>query len=400
MKKIKLCVVVTDSINLWSLYREQFEYLYQKGFDIVAISSNGPEHEFLRKRGIKTKSIRMKKQPSIFFDIYSLSVLVLYFLHNRFDIVCISTPKASLLAGIAARISFQPKVFYSVRGRAYENFIGGKRKFYEYIERLVCAISTRIFIISHELRNDMVKRKICNEEKAFTILKGSSNGVDLNKFKMTKMMETEAKRTRTSLGISGSSFVYLYSGRIRRDKGINELIPAFIRIAEEYNDTYLIILGKEDSIDQINTDTRKAMYGYPKIKYVNWCNDVEKYFASMDVFVFPTYREGFGNVALEAAAMGKPVIGFDVIGVRESVENNVTGILYKDISWRSLYLGMKELRNNEAKRKEYGQNGRMRVEENFASKMIWDELVKEFMKLAGREHIDSTEFGNISEELK
>ena len=368
---MKLCVIITVSQNLYSLYRDQFKYLQSKGFEITAIASPGPEHELLRKQGIRTVEIPMRKRPSPLFDLYSLFRLWLHLLTNRYNIVSVSTPKASLLGTLAGKLSFHKNLIFTLRGRAYENEIGIKLKFYQFIDRFICFSSSKVFCISKELREDFVNNRYVEPEKILVIGEGSSNGVDLSRFTKSPALAKKANEVRSFFNIAPDDKVLLYSGRLRTDKGINELVSAFELLLEIPN-LHLIIQGAMDDTDPLNENTLRIIDDNPRIHLASWAYDVEKYFQCADIFVFPSYREGFGNVAIEASAMELPVVSFDVIGCRESVRHNETGMLVKPKSSIELANAIKLLLNDHNLATRLGKQGRLRVEEHFDSKLIWE----------------------------
>ena len=374
MNKIKICIIVTDPINLFSLYRDQFNYLENNGFDVTAIASNGVEHDRLEAEGIKTKAIFMKKAPSIFFDLRALVQLIWFLLFNRFDIISISTPKASLLGGLAAFFTFHKNIIYTIRGRAYEHYRGYRLRFYHCIEKYLCSVSKKVFCISHEMKDDFIDLGLCDKDKIFVIGEGSSNGVDLKRFTRSAELEKEALSVQRSIDIDNSDIVILCSGRIRKDKGINELVHAFNKF--DTSNVHLILQGRFEMNDPLDDDVMSIIDTHSKIHLFDWEEDIEKFYVMADIFAFPSHREGFGNVALEASAMEIPVIGFDVIGVRESIEKDVTGIIVKNIDSDEYYMALKKLVDDSTLRIRLGVNGRKRIEEKFDSLDLWKELVK------------------------
>ncbi|MCR9628123.1 glycosyltransferase family 4 protein [Vibrio antiquarius] len=370
---MKLCVIITVSQNLYSLYRKQFSYLMSQGYDITAIAAPGPEHELLRRQGIKTVEINMVKRPSPFQDLCSLLKIWKHLLLNRYDIVSVSTPKASLLGSLAAFFSFHKNIIFTLRGRAYENEVGLKRKFYTFIDKVICFISTKVFCISKEIMDSCIENKIVSKDKIFVLGQGSSNGVDLGIFTKNDNLIEKSIEIRSRLGIGSDELVLLYSGRIRNDKGIRELVDAFGKVSLKHS-CHLIIQGEFDNTDPIDDDYIKKLNNNPRIYLEPWSFEVEKYFATADIFVFPSYREGFGNVAIEASSMELPVIAFDVIGCRESILDHQTGLLVEPYSVHSLSEAISQLIDNPELRKKYGKLGRERVEKHFDSKIIWDNL--------------------------
>lgn len=381
MKNKKICIIVSASMNLYSLYKEQFKFLMQNGYDVTAIANNGVEHKWLRDDGIKTKVINFRRKPSPFYDFMSLVKLTWFFLTNRFDIVSISTPKASLIAAIAAFMTRKKNIIYTLRGRAYEKSTGVKRFFYECIERLICGVSSEVFCISHELKRDFILKKLCSSGKIYVIGSGSSNGVDLNKFSLTEKKRKEGLKIRHDLNLADEDILILYSGRIRKDKGINELVYAFKNISNSFSHVHLLLQGEFEYFDPLDFEVNEEIKSNSRIYTKGWTKNVEFFFAGADIFAFPSHREGFGNVAIEASAMELPVVGFNVIGCRESIKDGVSGILCNNINAEDLEKNLTLLINNRDLREKLGSNGRARAVQEFDSEIIWKEILKKYDEL-------------------
>ncbi|MEZ9291438.1 glycosyltransferase family 4 protein [Vibrio lentus] len=369
---MKLCVIITVSQNLYSLYRKQFSYLQSKGYEITAIAAPGPEHDILRKQGINTIEIDMVKRPSPFLDFISLFKIWKHLIFNRYDIISVSTPKASLLGSLAARFSFHKNIIFTLRGRIYENEVGAKKKIYMLIDKLICFLSKKVFCISNEIMKDCIDNSIVSQNKIFVLGSGSSNGVDLDIFTKSKVLNDQAGVIRSRLDINRDDIVLLYSGRLRNDKGIRELLDAFEII--DNIDCKLIIQGEFDDTDPLPQIYRDKIEFNDRVHLEGWSFNVEKYFACADIFVFPSYREGFGNVAIEASSMELPVIAFDVVGCRESVVDGKTGILVEARSVRDLAETIDRLINDQELRMVLGKNGRIRIEKYFDSHVLWEQL--------------------------
>lgn len=170
----KICFIITASMNLHSLYRGQFSYLLNQGYEITAIASEGVEHEWLRKDGIKSIPIHMERQPNLLSDLSSIIKLIKVLNSLELDLIVVSTPKASLLGSIATKLSkHSSKVLvYMIRGRAYENYIGIKRLMYKTIDRFICKLSTQVLSISSELKSAYSDEGICGLDKITVLGRG------------------------------------------------------------------------------------------------------------------------------------------------------------------------------------------------------------------------------------
>lgn len=381
---IKICFVITDSMNLHSLYRDQFSYLIANSVSVTAIASPGREHKWIEDQGAKSVPIKIARTPDVVRDIISLIRIWFYFLFNRFDVVIVSTPKASLLGGLAARLAFQKRLIFMVRGRAYENTVGIKRWFFKSFDVLICRLSTCVLSISKELAQKYIDEGICAPHKMVVLGSGSSNGVDLSKFDPDLYINKKSS-IKKDLLIEDDSFVFFYCGRVRKDKGINELVGAFKLFLDDsngVNNAVLLIVGRYEEFDPLFPETRYFLETSPHVRFVQWSRCVEPYFSIADVFVFPSYREGFGNVALEASAMMLPVIAFDVVGCREAVEANKSGLLVKAFSEKELFKAMIQFYQTPELRRRLGSYGRERIKKNFDSKVVWARLLDFYRQIA------------------
>lgn len=382
-RPVRLCIIMNHPRTLDVLHRNQFEYLQSHGFEVFGIAPHGKEHEHLHQRNVKTWALDMERNPSPWKDLQALIRLWFFLLFNRFDIIHVSTPKAGLLGSLAAFFSGHFKIVYTIRGRAYENMTGKKRKLMAALETLVCTLSRSVLCISRELREAVIHEGICDPEKIAVIGSGSSNGIDCNHFQKNAEIESEALRLRESLGLKPDSKVILNIGRLTKDKGIEELVEVFGQLNDK-EDVHLVLVGIFEKDSPLSAETYERIESHPRIHVVKWMKDVRPAFVMADVMAFPTHREGFGNVALEASAMECPVVAFDVVGVRESVANGVSGMLvpFGDVS--GFRKALQTILDDRALARNLAVCGRQRAVENFAQPVIWEGLIAVYTKLMGR----------------
>jgi len=377
----RLCIIVTASVSLYGLYRSQWSYWIEQGFDVHGVAGPGPEHEMVRQMGVTTHAIPMERNPSPFKDLLSLIHLWWFLLFNRFDIIHVSTPKASLLGALAARLSGHRRLVYTLRGRAYENMTGLRRKLMTTCEWIVCRLAARVIPICRELGQAVVQEGLCPPDKIHFIAKGSSNGVDLDRFAQTDQNVRAGREIRQQLGIADDDLVVLFVGWLRRDKGINELVQAFQKLSAPYPGLHLLLLGQYEASDPLQQQVVRSIENHPRIHHLHWRSEPAPVYAAADIVALPSYREGFGTVAIEAAAMELPVVATDIMGCREAVENGNTGLLAPPRDVEALAAALRRLIEDPALRVRLGRAGRRRAELSFRQELVWQGIAELYEQL-------------------
>ena len=272
----------------------------------------------------------------------AMSTLKKIFKKEKFDLVQYSTPNASLYAAYAAKKAKVPVRLYCQWGLAYVGMKGIKRKIFKFIEKQVCSMSTWIEPDSHTNLAFAHSEGLYPEEKGSVIGEGSACGVDLQKFDIAKKADYR-KAIREKYNIPDDAFVYVFVGRITRDKGINELLFAYRRIFEENKNAYLLFVGSEEHIEWLNADDYAWSKTCPRVIYAGRSNVVEQFLAASDCYLLPSYREGFGMGTVEAEAMGVPVIVTNINGPIDAMLPDVTGKAVPKEDAEALYMAMKTL---------------------------------------------------------
>jgi glycosyltransferase involved in cell wall biosynthesis len=376
-----LCIVVTLSVSLSGLFGKQWRYWIDSGYDVHGIAGPGPAHDIVQKMGVKTHVISMERYPSPLKDLISLVRLWWFLLWHRFDIVHVSTPKAGFLGTLAARLSGYRHLIYTVRGRPYENMTGWRRRLMSGCEWLACHLACRVIPICNELGEVLVKERLCPAEKIHVIGSGSSNGVDLDRFTRTEELTRAGRQIREELGISERDLVILFAGWLRREKGINEIVLAFDSLAKEDSNVHLVLLGDYELTDPLEAEVISLIEKHNRIHHISWRWEPAPVYAAADIFAFPSYREGFGNVLLEASAMELPVVATNIMGCREATQDGVTGLLVPPRDIDALKGTIKKLSKDAELRKKLGQNGRHRVEQKFRQELVWQGIHKQYKDL-------------------
>lgn len=320
--KDKFFLITTVSMSL-NFFKEQINHLNQF-YDVTLISSPSAElKEIATRENVNYKGIKMNREIALFNDIKSLICLIIFFVKERPTVVHCNTPKASLLGLIAAYITRVPNRIYYIHGLRYEGVTGIKRKILITMEKISCFCANKIVAVSFGVQeivqNDLTSKKVD------VIHNGSANGMVIDDFINSQYNKSVI---REELNILKSDFVYGFVGRIVGDKGINELIEAFQVLNEEYKNTKLLLIGfYEEELDPLKKETIEEIKNNQNIIELGFQKDVKKYLSIINVFVSPSYREGFGLSLLEANLMGKPVIATKITGYTEIVTQGQNGFL-------------------------------------------------------------------------
>lgn len=345
----------------------QIEYLRDKGLDVHVVSSEGPEQNTYSSD--ITHVVNMEREISLKNDLKSLINMIRLFKKEKPHIVNSGTPKAGLIGTLAAFITRRPVRIYTVRGLRLETVTGLKYKILYAMEKLAMLCATDIIAISESLKDKIVKLGLEKKEHIIVLGHGSSNGIDLDHF--TKNNNAIPEQLKEKLD---NHFVIGYVGRIVRDKGIHEVIEAFKLIQEKHSKVKLLIVGPIEKDDSISSEDYHYLQNNPDIIMTGHVNNTVNYYNHMDVLVFPTYREGFGNVSIEAQAVEVPVIVNNVTGAKDTLIDKVTGYLVKKGDFEQIAQKVEYLINHPSLKEEMGKNGRRRVEEKFRNEIVWKHL--------------------------
>ena len=311
-------MVITDAISFNILCRGQLEFLcsnYDVELTLVAGGSESQHAALIGRNLGRVVRVPFRRKPSLLWDLTCLVRLILFFFFNRFDVVIYSTPKAMLLASIASFICGQKRRHSIIRGRAYEGYSGFKRKLFLFFDLIVFRLSHSNVAISRSLKQSYIDDGF-EPEDMVVLGAGSSNGVDLSRF---------------SPEIPEKQGPYVFRvgaiGRICKDKGVEEVSKVVRSVKAENPDVEFLIVGQVE--DAIGQQELSGLLADGFVEYVPHMEDIHRVFAKLDVHLFLTHREGFGNVALEAAACSVPTYAFDVVGVKDSVNAGVTGEIFR-----------------------------------------------------------------------
>lgn len=357
---------------------KQLSHFQNKGYrEYIACTYSAELPELSEMYGFKYLGVDVLRKISIGKDIKAVLNIALYIKKNCIDIVVGHTPKGALIAMLAAYIARVPIRIYFRHGLVYETSRGMKRKLLMNIDRLAALLSTQIVCVSQSVYKRSLEDHLNNSDKQIVLSKGTCNGIDIERFSRQKLNKGKLTMLRNDLKINPGDFVIGFTGRLVRDKGIIELIRAFELLKKKHANVVLLLVGMLEERDALPADIVKSIKKSPHIINTGFVinSSIEYYYGLMDIFVLPSYREGFPTSVLEASAMGLPIITTRVTGCVDSIIENKTGIFVGHTS-ESLFKAMDLLYMNNQLRLEYGCNGRKFVKENFDQHLIWNEIEK------------------------
>lgn len=376
----KLVHVSTIPDSLFYFLDGQVRYLKKKGFEVHGVSSpGGLLDQFGEREGAKIHGIEMTRYFSPLRDFIAVLRLFKLFRKVKPHIVHSHTPKGGLLGMMAAFLARVPVRIYHVHGLPYMTATGIKRSLLVAIEWFACRLSHRVLCVSPSIRRVLIENHICNSEKCKNLNPGGINGVDaVKRFNPAQMDRTIA---RSAIGIPVNARVIGFVGRLVRDKGIIELMTTWESLRVQFEDLYLLVMGNIEERDAIPLELRDRLRSDPRIRYVGQVQNPEDYYAAMDIFALPSYREGYGQVAIEASAMSLPVVATRIPGLIDSVSDGETGTLVLPRNADALEKALKVYLKNRHLRTLHGRNGRKRALAEFCPEDIWKKKHQEYLDL-------------------
>ena len=375
-----MAVLATVSFSIKAFYRGQFEAFNEAGINTTVICADDPDLVSVLPDETNFIPVDFVRVVSPLKDLKVLCHLFRIFRRGKFDLVQYSTPKAALLGSIASFLAGVPIRLYLLWGLYYEGQRGIRRTMLRFFEKLICFLSTHILPNAHEMTDVVEQQVLTRKSKCEVILNGSACGVDLEECDPERW-KRRREQMRGELRIPQNSTVVGTVARLTSDKGINELVSAFAEIAEEIGCVHLLIVGAQEEKDELWPDTEQIIGTHPRIRAVGWQKSQIPYYMVMDVFCLPTYREGFPQSLLEAAAMGLPVVSTDVMGCREAIVNGETGFLVESRNSEALIEPLKRLILDPELRETMGRSGRRRVVQMFDRRDVIQAVVEHRLKL-------------------
>ena len=377
MKEIKICFVVAVDMTLKFILLSELRFFKSKGYLVSVVCSSGKWLQDIKKEGIEAKEITIKRKIfTPISDLISLFQLFFYFKKEKFDIVLTFTPKPGLLGQLAARMAGTPVIINTIFGYYFhEHTPYLKRKFFIFIERVAARCSSFIFFRNKEDFETAKKERIIKDSIAEYI----GDGIDITKFNSTRYSKEFLQEKKKSLGIKQGVSVIGIVARLVKEKGYVELFEAFKNVLVQFPQTILLVVGPADlqKKDSINPHSFKGK----NIIFLGERTDVDELYSVMDIFVLPSYREGFPHSLMEASAMALPVVTTDVRGCRNAIEPGITGILIPLKNSGELAKAMIGLLLDSQKAVVMGQAGRKKAEKEFDKNILLNKMEKKIKEL-------------------
>lgn len=380
MKSI-LFRTATISMSLNLLLKGQLQFLNHY-YDVTAISgSDDFLLELKQREAVKIFDIEMQRQISPIEDLKSLWKLYKYFAKEKPLIVHSITPKAGLLTMIAGKMAGIPIRMHTFTGLVFPTRKGVMQQVLIYMDKLLCYCATNIYPEGKGVRDDLINYKITNKPLK-VIGNGNVNGIDKDYFDPELYSLEDKMELRKKIGILENNFIFIFVGRLVRDKGINELIAAFLKLQSSSKKVKLLLVGPfENDLDPLNTETIKAIHECNNIVTVGFQSDVRPYFAISDALVFPSYREGFPNVVLQAGAMGLPSIVTNINGCNEIIIEGHNGTIIPVKDEEAIFNAMIKVSTDKYYYSVIATKARNMITSRYEQQIVWEALVEEYKSL-------------------
>jgi glycosyltransferase involved in cell wall biosynthesis len=378
----KIIRITTVPISLKNLLKGQLKYM-SSFYNVLGISSSGDAIlDIENDEGVRVIAVEMTRTISPLKDLKSLYKLYKALKKVKPFIVHSHTPKAGTLGMLAAKLAGIPHRLHTIAGLPLLEVSGPKRWLLDTVEKITYACATKIYPNSYGLKDIILKNGYTTDKKLKVIGNGSSNGIDVEHFSLKSLNQEEIQALKHNLQIHNDDIVFIFVGRLVADKGINELIASFKKLCAKHNHAKLLLVGTfESELDPLSKSTLSEINTNKNIISVGWQTDVRPYFAISDVLAFPSYREGFPNVVMQAGAMNLPSIVTNINGCNEIIANGINGIIIPAKNESILFEVILEMVENSEKRAQMANASRDMICNSYKREVIWEALLQEYKDL-------------------
>lgn len=382
----KLIRITTVPISLKILLKGQHRFMSENGFEVIGVSGKGQLLQDVQdEESIRVVELEMLRTISIIKDLKALWIFYKLCKKEKPSIVHSHTPKAGIIGMLGAKLAGVPIRLHTVAGLPLMETSGARRKVLDFVERLTYASATRVYPNSIGLYDYIVEQKYTKLDKLKVIANGSSNGIDTSHFDPKQISSAQKTQLRNDLGIEEIDFVYIFVGRMVGDKGINELVKAFKRLNKSVYRIKLLLVGPfETELDPLQQQTLEEIKENISIIYVGFQQDVRPYFAISDCLVFPSYREGFPNVVMQAGLMNLPCIVTNITGCNEIIIEGENGTIIPVKNSEALAQAMRKMISDKVYYNNLKVNARAMIQTRYEQSTVWNALLEEYNLLVNK----------------
>jgi glycosyltransferase involved in cell wall biosynthesis len=379
----KLIRITTVPMALRYLLPGQMRFMAANGFDVLMISANGKElANVIENEQCRHIIVPMTRKITPFRDLKCLFKLIRIFRKEKPDIVHTHTPKAGLLGMIAAKYCGVKVRIHTVAGLPMMVEKGFKYQLLKFVEKRTYAAANQVWPNSNSLQQFITTQRLTDPKKIRVIAKGSTNGIDVDFFNRAALDEKRINEIKTSINFSPQNKYLLYIGRLVVDKGIIELLNVFSALQKMNASVKLILVGEyETALDPLPVNTIKEIENNSSVIHINWTNDVKYYMYLCDHFIFPSHREGFPNVLLQAGAMELPIICSRIAGNIDIVTHNETGLIFDCGNEQQMRDLVEHAMANPEQGKAMAKKLRLLIRENYRRENIWQNILEAYKSL-------------------
>lgn len=377
--KEKIIRITTVPISLEKLLSGQLRFM-SSFYEVIAVSSEKENLEkFGKSQEIPVFHLEMTRKITPLKDIIAVVKLFFFLRKTKPLMVHSHTPKAGIVGMLAAKLAGVPHRLHTVAGLPLLEASGPKRKILDVVEKFTYACANRVYPNSFGLKDIIIENDFCKTEKLKVLANGSSNGIDTSYFNSELFSKDENLNLKKELGILNDDFVFIFVGRLVRDKGINEMVQAFELLQKENAKIKLLLVGDyENDLDPLSSATVESINSNDSILAVGFKNDVRPYFAIANTLVFPSYREGFPNVVMQAGAMNLPCIVSNINGCNEIIIEKENGFIIPVKDELAIFEALKKILTDISLTTKMKMNARPMIVSRYEQKVVWEAILSEY----------------------
>lgn len=385
VKRKRICVVATVPFAL-IMFMKPHIYMLAEQYDVTLIA-NGVEQDFssLLIENVRFIHVNIIRKISLLQDLVTVFQLYRIFREEHFEVVHSLMPKTGLLAMVAAFIARVPYRIHTYTGQVWANKKGVARWGLKLLDKLVANCATSLLADSNSQRQLLIKECIVEKDKIIVLADGSVCGVDIERFKPNLPMRHQI---RSELGIPDDAIVYLFLGRVNKDKGVQDLACAFTSLVNSMPHVHLLVVGPDEG--GMDVLLQFILEGcLTEFHRVGFTDRPEDYMACADIFCLPSYREGFGSVIIEAAAVGIPAVASNIYGLFDAVKDGETGILHQPKNIEAIERALQTLTNDESLRKKMAIQAKARARAFFKTDIVVAAMRLHYQKMLNQSMISA-----------